>query len=126
PKKLLWRVLAEVVALDIQLAREWHLPRAGRRILRIVHRLELFDLSLGEVVDHHLKRAEHGHHSRRPAIQVLADRVLQYLHVNRAVELGDSNAFAKGADRLGCVNAPPQAADGRHPWIVPTADVLVL
>ena len=44
----------------------------GRRILRVVDGVELLDLALGIVLDHHLQRPQHGHHARRALVQVLA------------------------------------------------------
>ena len=47
PEELLRRVLHEVVALDEDLAPERHAPRARRRIVRMVDRLELLARALG-------------------------------------------------------------------------------
>src|SRR5262245_17797642 len=47
PIELLRRVLHEIVALDEQLSREWHLARTGRWVLRIVDDVELLRAAFG-------------------------------------------------------------------------------
>src|SRR3954452_15832073 len=51
--EIFWRRhFAEIVLLDIQLAREWNLPRTGTLVLGIVSRVHLLDLAFGIIVDH--------------------------------------------------------------------------
>ena len=91
--------------LDVQLARERHLPRAGGRVLGIVDDVDLFDLTFRVVRDDDLQRAEHRHDARRAAVQVLADAVLELRDVDDVLFLGDADPRAEIADRLGRVAA---------------------
>ena len=52
-------------------------------------------------------------------VQVLADGVLEQRDVDDAVALGDADALAEGADRLGRVPAAPQPGERRHARVVP-------
>ena len=86
----------------------------------------LFDLPFGIVGQHDLQRAQHRHHARRAAIQILADAVLQLRHVDDVLLLRDADPRAEVADRLRRVAAAPQPADRRHPRIVPARHVPLL
>ena len=95
------RDFAEVVLLDLQLAREGDLARAHARVFRVVDRLHLLDLAFRVVVDHDLQRPQHAHHPRRPLVQVGAQAVLQQGDVDHAVDLrhADGGAEACGWPR---------------------------
>ena len=80
----------------------------------------------GIVRDDDLQRPQHRHHARRPLVEVVANRVFEPRHVDRAVELRHADPFAERAHRLGRVAAAAQAADRRHPRVVPAGDVLLL
>ena len=125
-EELLRRILHEVVALDVELARERHLPRAGRGILRVVDDVDLFDLPFGIVRDDDLQRPQDRHDARRAAVQVLAHAVLELRHVDDVFLLGDADPRAEIADRLRRVAAAAQTGDRRHARIVPAGDVLLL
>ena len=75
------------------------------------------------VGDDQFQGTEDGHDARGDSVQMLADRVLQDVHVNRADESRHANRLAEVADRLGRVTAAPQAANRRHAWIVPARHV---
>ena len=92
----------------------------------MVGRFELAHFALGKVREHDLQRPQHGHRPRGALVEVLADRVFEPGHVDRAVELGHADALAERPHRLGRVAAAAQAADGEHPRIVPAGDVLLL
>ena len=51
-------------------------------ILGVVDDVDLFDLPFGIVGDDHLQRAQHRHHARRAAVQVLAHAVLELRDVD--------------------------------------------
>ena len=80
----------------------------------------------GIIGDDDLQRAQHGHHPRRAAVQILADAVLELRDVDDVLLLRDADARAEIADRFRRVAAAAQAADGRHPRIVPAGDVPLL
>ena len=77
----------------------FRVPISG--FLRMVDRFELFDLPFGIVRDHDLQRPQHGHHARCPLVQIVANRVFEPRHVDRAVELRDADALAERPHRLG-------------------------
>ena len=80
----------------------------------------------GIVRQHDLQRAKHRHHARRAEVQILAHAVLELRHVDDVFLLRHADAGAEVADRLRRVAAAPQAADRRHPRIVPAGDVPLL
>jgi len=90
-KELLGRIFAEVVLLDVKLAREDDVAGAGRWILGIVDDLEVLDLTLRIVVDDDFQRAKHSHDSRRAAVEVFADEVLEHAELDYAVGLRGSD-----------------------------------
>src|SRR6516225_1965322 len=53
---LLRRIFADIILLDKEFARERDFALSGALILGIVHRVHLFDLAFGVVVDHYLQR----------------------------------------------------------------------
>src|SRR5260370_1575571 len=57
-----WRIFAEVILLDIEVARERHLPRSRACVFGIVHSTHLFYLILRTVVNHTFHRTPHSHH----------------------------------------------------------------
>ena len=122
----LWRVFEEIVALDVEFAAERDAARAGRRILRVVDRLQLFTLSFGIVLDDELQRTQHGHAARRALVQHVAHRRLEHADIDEAVGARDTDAADKFADRLGWHPATAQAGEGRHARIVPARDVPLL
>ena len=81
-EEVLRRVLAEVVLLDVEHLRERHLPRPGRRVLRVVDRVHLLGLALGVVLDDDLERPQHAHHARGLLVQVFAQGVFEPRHVD--------------------------------------------
>ena len=126
PEELLRRHLAEIVLLDVQDSREGHLAGAGGGVLGIVDDVDLFDLAFRVVGDDDLQRAKDRHDARRVAIQVFADAELELRDVDDVLFLGDADALAEIADRLGRVAPASEAADRRHPRIVPSRDVAEL
>jgi hypothetical protein len=77
PEELLRRFFTEVVALDVQHARERHPASAGGRILRVVDDVDVFDLILGIVREDDLQRTQYAHDPRRALVQILADAVFE-------------------------------------------------
>ena len=126
PEELLRRILAEIVALDVEHARERHGARAGRRILLIVDDVERLGLPLRVILDDDAQRSEDAHHARRRPVEVLADGMLEQRDVDGVLALGDADALAEHPDRLGRVAAPAHPDNRGHPRIVPAADVAVL
>ena len=95
-------------------------------VFRVVDDVDLFDLPFRVVRQHDLQRAEHRHHARRAAIQILADAVLELRHVDDVLFLRHADPRAEVADRLRRVAAAPQAADRRQPRVVPARHVPLL
>ena len=62
----------------------------------------------------------------RPPVQILADAVLELRDVDDVFLLRHADPRAEIADRFRRVAAAPQAADRRHPRIVPAGDVPLL
>ena len=54
PEEFLRRILHEIFLLDIDLAAEADLARAGGRIVGMIDRFELFALPFRIILDHHL------------------------------------------------------------------------
>ncbi len=88
----------------------------------MVGEVDLLHLSLGIVLDDDLERAQHGHDPFGPAVEVLAQAVLEQGHVHHVVGLGDADALAEVADGLGGVAPAADAAEGRQARIVPAGD----
>src|SRR4029077_18985911 len=118
-EELLRRVLHEILALDVQLARERHLARAGGGGFRVVDDVDVLDLTFRIFGQHDFQRAQHRHDARRAPIQVLADAVLELRDVDDVFLFGNADAITEVADRFRRVAATPQPADRRHPRIVP-------
>ena len=77
------RNLAEIVVLNIKLAREWHLARAGRWIFRVVGHVDKFLFALGVVVDDQFERVQHGHGPAGAVVQVVTLEVLKHFDIRR-------------------------------------------
>ena len=89
------RNFAEVVLLDVELAREGHLARAGGGVFGVVRDLDELANPIwacGIVVDDQLERAQDGHGAAGAAVEVVALEVLEHFNVGAAVG-------ARGADR---------------------------
>ena len=121
------RNFAEVVLLDVDLAREGHLARAGRGVFGIVGDLDEFLLTRGVVVDDQLERMQHGHGARGAAVQVVALEVLEHFDV-RACRWCARRRWRRdeGADGFGGKAAAADAGERGHARIVPAADALFL
>ena len=83
------------------------MPALG--ILRVVDRLDVFDLTFRVVLDHHLQRAQHRERALRAAVEILADGVLEQRDVDDVLFLRDADARAEVADRLRRVAAATDA-----------------
>ena len=127
PKEPLgWR-LEEVVALNVQLARERHLPRAlFGHVTRIIGRFQLFYLAFRIVHDNQLERSEHAQHARHPFVQIVTNGIFELFDVHSAVDLGDTNHIAERTDRFGGDPAPPEPRYRGHARVVPAGDVPLL
>src|SRR5262249_26706214 len=100
PEILLWGAVAEVVALDPQLAAERDLSRAGGGVFGIVDGIQLLDLALGVVGNDELEGAEDGHAPLGAAVEILADAMLEQRQLHRVVGLGDTDALPAVTDAL--------------------------
>src|SRR4051812_49089338 len=115
----------EVFALYPQLAREWHQPVPGRRVLRVIRNFDLLHVAVRVVVDYELDRVEDGEAARRGAVQNVAHGVLELADFYDAVRFGDPDGLDEVTDAGGRKAAPPQTGDGRHTRVVPALDVAV-
>ena len=82
---MLGRILAKVVAFNVEDLGKRHLAAAHRRVFRIVDGVQLFDEIIGVVVDHNLDRIDDGHDAGGAAIEILAQAMLQELELDDAV-----------------------------------------
>ena len=85
--KLLWRILAEVVAFNIQNARERDFPRARAGVFRIIDRVHLLDLAFWIIVDYEFQRTQHGHYARHTFVEILAEEMLEHRQLDGAIRL---------------------------------------
>ena len=117
--EVLRRVLHKIVALDVELPAERDLPRASRRIVRMVDRVKPLGAVLGVILDHQLQRTQHRHPPRCGSVELVAYRMLEHPDIDHAVGAGDADALRESADRLGRNAAAPEAREGRHARVVP-------
>ena len=99
-EEFLGRVLAEVVLLDIDLARKGQLARAGGGVLGVVLGVDLLHLPSRIVGDDDFQRPQHGHHPPGRSVQVFAQAVLEQGHVDHALALGHADSLGEVADGL--------------------------
>ena len=116
----------EVVRLDPALAGEGDLMRAGGGVGRVILDLEGLALARGIVRDDELHRMKHAHRALGGGIEVLAQAVLEEGVLHHARALGDADAVAEIADGPRREAAAAQAAERRHPRIVPAGDDALL
>src|ERR1700733_5591329 len=119
PKKLLRRVLHEIIALDIELPAKRHTPRAGARIIGMVDRFEFLNLSFRIVLDHDLERPQYCHPALRGLVQNLADAEFEHADIDDAVGLGNADALDEFPDRGWRYAAPLHPRNRGHARIVP-------
>ncbi len=121
------RNFAEVVLLDINLAREGHLARAGGGVFGIVGDLDEFFLALGVVVDDQLERMQHGHGARGAVVQVVALEVLEHFDVGRCRWCARLRWRRQKARMASGVKPRRRiAGESGHAGIVPAVDALFL
>src|SRR5579885_2429374 len=116
-----WRHFAEIILLDVELAREGYLAHTRALVFWIVGRVHLFDKIFRVVVDHDLQRTQHSHHTRRALVEVLADEVLKHRKFNNAVGARHACGCHKIANRFWRVSTAAQATQRGHARIVPAA-----
>ena len=118
------RFQLEIVAVDVDPAREGQGPRAFfRHVVRPVGRVEIFDFPFRVVFEHHLERPQHAEHPRRAGIEVFADAVFEQADVDDVVGAGHADPFGEVADRFRGITAAAQTREGGHAGIVPAGDV---
>ena len=100
--------------------------RAGGGVGRVILDLEGLALARGIVRDDKLHRMQHAHRALGGGIEVLAQAVLEEGVLHHARALGDTDAVAEIADGLRREAAAAQAAERRHPRIVPAGDDALL
>ena len=125
-EEFLGRILHEIVALDVELAREGYLPRTGRWIFGVVDALEVFHLPFGVVRHGHLDGVQDGHAALGHLVEILAHAVLHLAEVDYVVAFGDAHHFGEGAYRSRRVSLAAQGADRRHTRVVPAHDGALL
>ena len=110
--------------LDVDLARERDLARAGAWVLGVVDGGQPALDPSGKFSITTLSGRSTASAARRRAVQVLAHGVLEQRDVDDVLFLGDADAGAEVAHRRGRVAAAPDAGDRRHPRVVPAGHVL--
>src|SRR5690606_1462531 len=111
---LAWRVLHEVLALNINFPGERDLAMAHFRVLAVVLSFEQFGLPFRVVRDYDFKRVKDSHRSWRLQLQILADEMIQHLQVNFPVGLGYACFEHESLDRFRRYTAAAQAGYRRH------------
>ena len=86
--EFLGRVLAEIVVLDIQLARERHFAAAVVGVFRMVGHLEFLHLPFRIILDNHLDGVQHGHGARGSGVEVLPDAEFQHGVIHNGIGAG--------------------------------------
>ena len=89
--------------------------------MRIVRRIQLLDLPLRIVREHHLHRVEYRHHTRHAHVEVIADEVLEHRELGAHGLSRHAHGLPERVDGLGGHAAPAQASQRRHPRIIPAA-----
>ena len=120
------RHLHEVLAIDVELAREGDEARACLGVLGMVHRLHLLDKVRGVVRQDDLDGIEHSHVTRGGAVQHVAHGRFKEREVVGAFEFRDPDGLAEIADRFGRVTAASDARDRRHAGIIPSAHMAII
>mmetsp|Transcript_10181 Transcript_10181/g.23837 ORF Transcript_10181/g.23837 Transcript_10181/m.23837 type:complete len:462 (-) Transcript_10181:1316-2701(-) len=108
PEEALGRILAEVVGVDVDGAREGNLALA-HVLLRMHVRLEHLDLAFRPVGDGDLDGLQHREGARRRVLQRRARAIFQDGHVDVVVRLADADALAEEPQRLWRVAPAPDA-----------------
>ena len=73
------------------------------------------------VVNNHPQGSQHGHHSWRTFVEVVAEAIFQPGDLDGAVGLGHADFFAEVANGFRGVAAPAQAGESGHARVVPAA-----
>ena len=73
--------------LDVELAAERNLARAGAGIFRIVDGVKFLDFALGIIGDDDLDRAQHGQPAQRRLVQLFADGVFEHGDVRQSTDI---------------------------------------
>ena len=89
--------------------------RAGGRVGRVIFDRERLALALGIVRDDKLHRMQHAHRALSLLVEVLAQAVLKEAVFDHARALGNADAVAEVADRL-----------GRTTWMCPLYGYLLI
>src|SRR4029078_1089630 len=125
PKEFFWRILHEVVLLDIKLAAEFYFPYPGVRIIGMVRGIELLNLAVGIVFNTDFYRPQDRHPAHGGPVENLAHGEIEHAHINNAICLGHADPLDEIADRLGWNATATQSRKSWHAWIVPAIDVTV-
>ena len=120
------RLSHEVIRLDPQAAGERHLPGPGGGVQRIVLHGDGLRLSRGIVGDGQLDGPQDRHDPLGGLVQILPEAVLQEAVLYHIGGFGHTDAVAEIADGLGGIAPAAQAAQGRHPGIIPAGDPALL
>ena len=100
--------------------------RAVGGVGRVILDLEGLALARGIVRDDELHRMQHAHRALGGGIEVLPQAVFEEGVLHHARTLGDADAVAEITDGLRREAAAAQAAERRHPRIVPARDDALL
>ncbi|MNV14843.1 hypothetical protein D3C71_1055400 [compost metagenome] len=81
-------------------------------------------MAFGQVGQHQLDRVDHGHATRRGAVQVFAQRAFQHAEIDHRILLADAHALGEQAHRRRRVATATQALQGRHARVFPAVHQL--
>src|SRR5215813_4442606 len=124
--ELLWRILAEIVALDVEHARERYFSSSSARVFWIVDCVYLLHFAFRIVINDHLQRTQHCHNSRYTLVKIFAEKVFEHRQLDGAVGLRHTNRVAEIPQRFRRVTAAAHARQRGHAGIVPSADAAVV
>ena len=119
-------LLAEVLALDVNLAPEADLAGAGGFRLRIIDGGQALQLILRVVGDDHFERVQHGHTALGQLVELGAHAEFQQLELDQIFAPGYTRFVAEGAQRGGRVAPAAHPRDGGHPGVVPAGHHVLL
>jgi len=116
------RIFHEVVALDVEGAGEGNFAGASGRVFGVVDGFDLFDVVFVHVGQDDFDGAQDGHDAWGDFVEVFAEAEFEEADVGEAVEFGDADAFAEGADGFGGVAAAAVSGNGGHAGVVPAGN----
>ena len=125
-EEFLRRILHEVVALDPQFPTKRDLASSRRRILGVVHTLQMLNVTFRVVLDDHLQRIQNTHKTGRHLVEMVAHIILQQRHFHIVLAFRHAHLSPETTNGLGWHTATAHALQGGQSRIVPIANQALL